>query len=212
MKRWNRPALCAVFVSLVSLTACTAPSSFRTTYGRPAAPAIDTSAGKMAVVYMSGDEVQRRAAEDELVQKLAGYAVRAVASNTLIPAADVGQAAHMQDVFAAQGIQTVLIMRVLDEKETTAVVPTIDRFPLPLLYNMLSQYWGYGWGRVLQPRYLFGSASVSMETLVYSLQSDRLLWAGRSHQVSRADAPTLVAELADAVPKDMRSKGLLAQR
>ncbi len=42
-----------------------------------------------------------------------------------------------------------------------------------------------------------------METLVYSLSSDELLWGNRSHQVHKYQSPSLVAELGDAAPVAM---------
>jgi hypothetical protein len=210
MKRWNRFGLCAA--ALLCLAACATSTAFRSTYRHAGAHALDPSS-KMAVVYMSRDENARRAAESEMVQKLGQHGIQAVASNTLIPADEVGQAANMQRVFTGHAIDSVLILRVLDEGETLDVgPPPYDRFPPDLHYLRLSRYWGWGWGLVLSPGYLRTDTVVSMESLVYALKDDDLLWGSRSHQVARADAPSLVGAVADAIPEDMSSQGLLARR
>jgi hypothetical protein len=88
--------------------------------------------------------------------------------------------------------------------------PPYDQFPPRLDYRQLSQYWGYGWGRVYVAGYLLTDTLVAVETFVYSLPRDELLWASRSRQVHKYQIPSLIAELGDSVPKDMVRVGLLA--
>ncbi len=49
-----------------------------------------------------------------------------------------------------------------------------------------------------------------IETLVYSLERDTLLWAGTSRTSDPTNVPRLVSEIADAAAKQMVKQGVLA--
>jgi hypothetical protein len=70
-------------------------------------------------------------------------------------------------------------------------------------------YWTWGWGTVWEPGYLTVDKIVKVETLVYSLERDELLWAGVSRTVDPASIDSFIGELATAVTKQMAKDGLL---
>lgn len=116
----------------------------------------------------------------------------------------------MQKRLADAGIDTVLVMRVLGQGATlSASPPPYYLSPQPWQYRRLSLYWGYGWGSVLAPGYLLTDSDISMETLLYSLPQDRLLWASRTFPSHRYQIPELTAQLADVVPIQMAREGVL---
>ena len=55
-------------------------------------------------------------------------------------------------------------------------------------------YWGYGWGAVYDPGYLQADTVVTLESNVYSVPREELLWSSRSETIS----PSSI-ELADGV-------------
>jgi hypothetical protein len=52
---------------------------------------------------------------------------------------------------------------------------------------------------------------VSIETLIYSLNNDKLLWAGTSRTSNPAGLSSLVDEVADAVAREVVKEGLIAR-
>jgi hypothetical protein len=159
---------------------------------------------------MTPDPGRRREAEEMLAQKLGRYGVQAVPTESILPAEGGGDATTMQKRFADAGIDIVLVMRVLGEGASLSVSPPpYFLSPQPWEYRRLSLYWGYGWGRVLSPGYLQTDTAISIETLVYSLPQDRLLWASRSFPSHRYRIPELTAQLADVVPVQMAREGVL---
>jgi hypothetical protein len=52
---------------------------------------------------------------------------------------------------------------------------------------------------------------VSIETLIYSLNKDQLLWAGTSRTSNPEGLSELVDEVADAVAKEVVKQGLIAR-
>ena len=68
-------------------------------------------------------------------------------------------------------------------------------------------YWGYGWGTAYSPGYLTTDTIVSVETLVYSLTDDKLLWASSSRTTNPGNLDQLIREVADATAKEMAKQG-----
>jgi hypothetical protein len=104
-------------------------------------------------------------------------------------------------------------MRVIGEKQRVSYTPGYyaPGYPgFPPYYMRFSGYWGYGWGAVYEPGYLTTDTVVSVETLVYSLTQDKLLWAGTSKTTNPAKVGPFVSELGEAVANEMTKQGLLA--
>jgi hypothetical protein len=70
-------------------------------------------------------------------------------------------------------------------------------------------YWGWGWGSVYAPGYLETEKVVSVETLIYSLRQDQLVWAGVSRTTDPSNLDSFIEELAGAITDQMKSDGLL---
>jgi hypothetical protein len=70
-------------------------------------------------------------------------------------------------------------------------------------------YYRYGWGAVYEPGYLRTDTIVTVETLVYSLADDKLIWAGASQTTNPSSLDGFVRELAGKVADQMRKEGLL---
>jgi hypothetical protein len=52
---------------------------------------------------------------------------------------------------------------------------------------------------------------VSVETLVYSLRQNKLVWGGQSTTTNPADVERLVADTAGKVAKELERQGLLSK-
>ena len=76
-------------------------------------------------------------------------------------------------------------------------------------YHHFWGYWGWGWGSVWEPGYLRVEKVVKVETLVYSVTQDELIWAGVSKTVDPSHVDDLVSDLAKAVTDQMEKAGLL---
>ena len=199
-------ALCA----LLCATAFASTAALRDTWISPSRQPIDLSSSKVAVVFMTPDPALRRQAEETLAQILGRYGIQAVPAESILPVEGGGDATTMRQRFTEAGIDTVLVMRVLGEGPSlSAGPPPYFLSPQPWQYRLLSQNWGYGWGSVLAPGYLLTDTAISVETLVYSLPRDRLLWASRSFPSHRYRIPELTAQVADLVPVQMARDGVL---
>jgi len=70
-------------------------------------------------------------------------------------------------------------------------------------------FWGYSYAATMTNGYLRTDTSVRVETRVFSLKDDRLVWAGYTKTVDPKSSEQTLIEVAQAVGEDMRSRGLI---
>jgi len=68
--------------------------------------------------------------------------------------------------------------------------------------------YGWGWGMYTAPE-IRTDTLVYVETLVYDVAGDRLIWAGRSETTNPSKIDKFVGELFDQAVKEMQKSGLL---
>jgi hypothetical protein len=196
------------YSATLALTAC-ASTSFVSTWKAPDAQGVDPSGKKVAAVYMSTNESSRRAAEDTLSRKLTEHGAQGVPSYTIVETSSVSDVESTKKQLAAAGVDGVVIMRVLGEKERTRVTYTGAPYGFAPYYRHFSSYWGFGWGAPFSPAEVTTTTELNIETLVYSLTRDELLWAGTSRTTDPGKLSSLVDELADSAAKEMMKQGVL---
>ncbi len=76
-------------------------------------------------------------------------------------------------------------------------------------YGSFYGYWGNGWAATANPGYLQTDTVVSVETVLYSIPEDKLLWGGVSQTTDPEKLDTFVKEIVDAAAKEMKKEGLL---
>ena len=205
MSRWFSVLCCS---ATLMLTAC-ASTTFTSTWKAPDAQAVDPTGKKVAAVYMTTDESSRRAAEDILAKKLTERGAQGVASYTIIDSSVASDVDRTKKQLADAGVDGVVIMRVLGEKERTRVTYTGAPWGYAPYYRRWSSYWGFGWGAPYSPAEVSTTTELSIETLVYSLTRDELLWAGTSRTTDPGKISRLVDEIADSAAREMTRQGVL---
>ena len=205
MSQFVRVLCCA---AALLLTACTT-TTFSSTWKAPDAQAVDPAGKKVAAVYMSSDESSRRAAEDVLARKLTEHGAQGVPSYTLVDTSVASDVERTKKQLAAAGVDGVVTMRVLGEKERTRVTYDSPPWGYAPYYRHFSSYWGFGWGAPYSPGEVTTTTELRIETLVYSLTRDELLWAGTSRTTDPGKISTLVDEVADSAAKEMIKQGVL---
>ena len=190
------------------LTAC-ASTTFVSTWKAPDAQGVDPSGKKVAAVYMSTNESSRRAAEDVLARKLTEHGAQGVPAYTLIDTSVATDVERTKKQLSEAGVDGVVILRVLGEKERTRVTYTGAPYGYAPYYRHFSSYWGFGWGAPYSPAEVTTTTELSIETLVYSLTRDELLWAGTSRTTDPGKIASLVDEIADSAAKEMTKQGVL---
>jgi hypothetical protein len=71
-------------------------------------------------------------------------------------------------------------------------------------------YYGYGWGMPWYGAEIRTYSVVSVETLVYSLRQNKLVWGGQSTTRDPSSVDRLVHDTAGKVVKELERQGLLS--
>lgn len=188
--------------TLLSVGAC-ATTTFTSTWKAPDEQSINPAGRTIAAVFVSGDERNRHAAEDALAKDLTARGAHGVPGYTLLPN-EISEDA--EDTFARlkeAGANEVVVMRVvgLDRRPSftqIGVDAAGDEEPSNSTGVMKQR----------NPDTLL----VSVETLVYSLNRDELLWSSTSRTINPRHIDDLVNEVAYATAKEMVKQGLLARQ
>ena len=186
------------------LSAC-ASTTFTSTWKAPDAQPVDPAGKTVAALVISGDKKQRRDAEVYLAHELTIRGARAVAAYTLIglehPTVDYARAR-----FKEAGVEGVVIMRVVGLDQQVTVDP--GGFSGSAYTTFGSYYSSYGVGVSYSTGSVQTDTQVDIETLIYSLSQDKLLWAGTSRTSNPAGVQSLITEVADAVASEVVAQGV----
>jgi hypothetical protein len=199
----------ALALAALALGACATSTTFKSTWKAPDAGVLNPEGHRVAAVYITSDESSRREAEDTLVERLNAAGAQGVASYTLVPGSETKNIDSVRERLASAGVDGAVVMRVIDTKDRVRYSPEPAFAPY---YRHFWGYWGYGWGAAYSPTRVDTDEVVSVETQIYSIRRDELLWAGTSRTVNPSKVKDFVNEVADAATKEMRKDGLLAQR
>jgi hypothetical protein len=207
MTRRLRALTCGAALAL--LAACAATTTFDSIWKAPNVKALSPVGKAVVAVFVSRDVSQRRAAEDEMVADLNKRGAHGIAAYTLLTNDKGADAEAARAVFKAQGANAVVVMRLVGKDQKVTYTPGA---PAPASYGRFGPYWGYGWGAAYDPGYLSTETLVSVETTIYSLDRDELLWAATSRTVNPTDVKSLVSEVAEATANQMVLEGMLAAK
>jgi hypothetical protein len=190
--------------TLLFLGAC-ATTTFTSTWKAPDGQTINPAGKTIAAVFVSGDERNRHAAEDALAKDLNARGVHGVPGYTLLPNEIRRDADDTLARLKEAGANEVVVMRVVgaDKRPSFAEVsgPGSNGDVTPGASNATG---------VNELRHF--DTLVSVETLVYSLDRDELLWSSMSRTTNPKDIENLVNEVVDANAKEMVKQGLLARQ
>jgi hypothetical protein len=189
------------------LSAC-GSTTFTSTWKAPDAQRVDPVGKSIAALVIYGDKKRRRDAEVYLTHELTIRGARAVAAYTLI-GLDQPDVDYARARFKEAGVEGVVIMRLVGHDQRVIVDP--GGFSGSAYGSFGSYYSSYGVGVSYSTGSVQTDTVVTIETLIYSLNQDKLLWAGTSRTSNPEGLQSLITEVADAVASQMVKQGLVAR-
>jgi hypothetical protein len=195
-------------ITVLCLAACET-TTFTSTWKDPGTPAIDPVGKTVAAVFVSNDESKRRSGEQLLAADLSAQGARGIPAYTVLPDEGRQDGDKARAALKAAGCTGAVIMRVVGRDQQINYTPGTT---MPVYYGGFGPYWGYGWGAAYTPPTVTTDTIVSVETLVYSLSTDKLLWASTSRTTNPDTLNQLISEVASATVKEMQKQGLLVKQ
>jgi hypothetical protein len=206
MFRAMRSALVAT--AAVAAAAC-ASTSFNSTWRNPAAEPGNFKGKKVAALIVSKEEAVRYGAEDALARELTARGAVGIAAYTLIPKELIQDKEKAREFLEKADVAGIVAMRVVGkDKEITQSSGTYWGGPAYATF-WGGGYYGWGWGGVYDPGYLRTDTIVTVETLVYSLPQDKLVWAAQSETTNPSKVVPFIQELVRKAAAEMKKQGLI---
>ena len=196
--------------ALVLLWGCST-TTFTSTWKAPGAQGIEPAGKTIAALVISSDANSRKSAEVYLANDLTIRGARGIPAYTLL-GADHGNGDYARSRLKEAGVDGVVVMRAVSKDQRVTYQPGGTSFnTFGSYYGGFGSYYGYGWQTTYSTASVRTDTVVAVETLIYSLKDDKLLWAGTSHTTNPDNLSELVTEVADAVAKQAARQGLIAR-
>jgi hypothetical protein len=200
-----------LLVATAMLPAC-ASSGFVSTWKAPDAQPLQLSGAKVAAVVMVNNEASRRVAEDRLAREITARGAVGVPMYSIYPDAKPSNEPAARAALEQAGMQGVVVMRPVSvEKEVTSTPVTYSE---PMYRGYWGAYYGAGWGTPWGLATVSGGdirtdTIVQVETLVYSLKQNKLVWGGQSRLTNPSNIDKTIEKLAAAAAKELQKQGLI---
>ena len=191
-------------IVISTLVSCGPSTKIEKSWMEPGASVTASAPNKVLVIAMVKDETSRRVIEDHLVKRVSGTGV---ASYTLVSTDMLKEASDeaLKKILTDGKFTHIILMRLADvEKETSYVPGTTTSY-----YGGYGRYYGYGAGMYSTPGYYTTDKNYFVETTVYSINPDKLLWTGTTKTVNPSKVEKTVNDIADVVAEKMKKDGFL---
>jgi hypothetical protein len=192
-------------LTMLALAAC-ASTEFKNTWKAPDAAPLSVKPGDVVVtMVMSKEETIRRSGEDQLSDELRQRGLRPISSYTLIPTPLVDDRARAEALIRSSGAVAVFVVRPIAINKEQRYVQTTYMGPGPGFGPFYAQGWGSAYGG-----YYVTDTVVRLETLVFDLRQDKLIWAGQSETTNPDKLEDFVRELVKVGVAELRKEGVIA--
>jgi hypothetical protein len=195
---------------VVLLSGCA--STFATTWKAPEAMPLGFRGQIVVAAVLLKDESKRRLAEDRLAQQIAVRGAQGRTLYSLVPGPAAGNEQQARAALEAAGVKGVIVMRPVSVNKEVRIT---EPYQEPSYASFWGGYYGYGFAlSYSSPRETTVKEKifVQVETLVYSLEQNKLVWGGVSKSTSPDTLAELIAELSVAATSELQNQGLIKEQ
>jgi hypothetical protein len=203
--RYSRTALfAAIALASAALAGAASPKFISTWKTTDLGPDRSFAGRKVVALLVSPDDSLRQSIEEGLADDLTARGLVGVPAYRIAPKEELRDPDKARVWFERAGAQGVVAMRVLDSRiERTYTPSTWMSGP----YSSFWGYYGYSWGAMYVPSRVDLDRIVTVETLIFSVPRNKLLWAGVTEHKNPKDARRLLTDLVKATAKRLRKEG-----
>ena len=185
---------------------------FETTYRDPDAKPMQVRGSKVVAAVMVRDVAARKRAEDALAAELTKAGAQGVPMYTISLDNTPTQEGETKTRAAVEaiGAQGLVVMRPVDVNHRSRATDTIAS------NDMYGGYWGGYYGVGWNDPWIDKNPDVqtdivvTVETFVFSLPQNKLVWSGTSETTNPKNAEKLVLQLAQDSARELQRLGLIA--
>lgn len=215
----NKIRLGAMCVCLLALVACkTTQTNFSQSYRNPGYE--ETVFKKVMVIAVASDQERRKAFEDALTGAIGSQGGAAQASIEVLPHEEQITEDQLHAAIDDGGFDAVLLSRLMSVDKDTQYTPPKKYNKPRTRYYPAAPAWGHGYhgfygfygttfAEVHEPGYFDTSTTLTLETNLYSVATDELVWTGRSETIDPESIEDARASVTQAVAKKLKEERLI---
>ena len=181
---------------VVSLACASGPTPLASTWRAP--EVYHAPFHRVLATFVSTDPLVRRAMEDRLAMRIPS----SFPAYQAAPDLSLADREQARERLRGKLFDAAVVMRVVDVQNVRSYRPGTSWYTG---YPSFDDYWGSSWTVAHAPGYAITDRSVFVETAVYSLSENKLLWAGRTTTQTPPSVNELVDRTVDAVAKELRA-------
>jgi hypothetical protein len=202
MAPWRTAAGVAALTSVAVLAAPQLKSSWRNF--DPAA----TPVSRVVVVGFTSELATRRSMEDALTAEIRKNGGKAEPSYTIVPGALPKEPSAMKEKVVAAGFDGAAVVRLAGVSQEQSWDPGFIPV-MPVYYSSPWSYWGHWYPYAWDTGYLRTDTVVRIETVVYGVDRDVMIWTGLSESTNPRSVPKLIEQVAVAVGADLKKRNVI---
>lgn len=194
--------------SLLSLfifaAACGPSTKIEKTWTDPSfTPATAKAFDKFLVVALLKDESTRRIAEDKLARATDGKGIQ---SYSYLKPADtlLSNSGELTARMKLEKFDGVVVIRLVNMEKSTSYVPGSSYG-----YGGWHGYYHYAAPMYYSPGYYTEDKTYFVETNVYSLESDKLLWSGTTSTLNPSKPDKMIDDVITTLKEQLKKQGLV---
>ncbi len=171
-----------------------------------------TSYNDILVIGIAEQEHNRRLFEEQFTAQLNAAGIESEVSYRILPE---GTSINRDTVGAAiegKNIDAIIVTHMVSVEEETVYRQNMDYRPTYGHYNGLYNYYPHVNTYVQQPGYYTTHEVVMLETNLYEVKSEELVWSAQSRSFAPESAKEVIDDLVKLVIQDLKEKELIKSK
>lgn len=195
-----------LFLSIGVLALACSTATLETDWTRPGTDRIDFD--KVLVLALVKDEATRRVTEDEMVRHVEAMGEVEVLASYRLPGLALDEPDVAKAMLRQEGFDGAVALRLVASEQELNYVPGAYPDPYYGFFGYWDSYWGTAWWP-RTPGYVTFDTVVQLETNVYSIEEDELLWSGRTQLRNPESISKAIGDAARVIGRSLAKKGLI---
>ena len=168
-----------------------------------------TTFNDILIIGIADDEHNRRLFEEQFANQLKTIGIQSNVSYALLPQGIDINRDTVSSAIEGKTVDAVIVTHLVAVDEETVYRPSTDYRPAYGYYNGLYSYYPHVHTYVHQPGYYTTHEIVKLESNLYEVATEQLVWSAQSSSFAPESAKEVIDELVNLVIKDLQQKGLI---
>jgi hypothetical protein len=165
---------------------------------------------KVAVLSVMGRLSATQSYENEIVARMQKEGVNAIAAHRLIPPTRKQvKVDQMIRKLYAEGVDVVMVVSVSDVARSRSYIPGSSYVQPRTYYNRFGDYYVHSYRRVYSPGYIRRSTTVYLESTLYQLENQQMIWTSESKSTDPASLEGASRSYAKSIVKALEQDQII---